>query len=55
MSLKVQTFRKLANGQTICEFEKEIDPRGYSDPVLGLYIYDHYSQTSLLVHISDIR
>ena len=29
--------------------KKEINPRGYSDPNLGLYICDVCSQTSLLV------
>ena len=32
-----KNFRKLANGQNVYDFEKEIDPRGYSDPALGLY------------------
>ena len=27
----------MAYGHDIYEFEKEIDPRGYSDPALGLY------------------
>ena len=35
MSLKGKTFRKWANGQNIYKFEKEIDLRVYSDPVLG--------------------
>ena len=37
MTLKGKTSRKWASGQNIYEFEKEINPRGYSDPVLGLY------------------
>ena len=39
LTLKGKTFRKWASGQIIYEFEKEINPSGYSDPVLGLYIY----------------
>ena len=38
MSLKGKT-RKWANGQNIYDFEKEIDPRGHSDPALGPYTY----------------
>ena len=37
MSLKGKTSRKLANGQKIYEFEKEIDLMGYFEYVLGLY------------------
>ena len=37
LTLKGKAFRKRASGQNIYEFEKEINPRGYSDPVLGLY------------------
>ena len=37
MTLKGKPFRKWANGQNIYEFEKEINSRGYSDPVLELY------------------
>ena len=36
MTLKGKTSRKLASGQNIYEFEKEINPRGLA-PVLGLY------------------
>ena len=32
-----KTFRKWASGQKIYEFEKEINPRCYYDPALGLY------------------
>ena len=44
-------------GQNIYEFDKDIDPMGYFDPVLGLYIhvYDYYSQTSLLVYCLRLR
>ena len=56
MTLKGKTFRKWASGQNtrIYEFEKEIKPRGYSDPVTWgcIHAYDLYSQTSLLVYIS---
>ena len=53
MTLKGEkTSRKLASGQNIYEFENEINPRGYSDSVLGLYTCIYvYSQTSLLVYI----
>ena len=37
LTLKGKTFRKWASGQNIYELENEINPRGYSDPVLGLY------------------
>ena len=37
MTLKGKTFRKWASEQNIHEFEKEIKPRGYSDPALRLY------------------
>ena len=37
MTLKGITFKKWASGQNIYEFDKEINPRGYFDPVLGLY------------------
>ena len=37
MILKGNASRKWTNGQNIYEFEKEIKPRGYFDPVLGLY------------------
>ena len=40
MTLKGNSIGKWANGHNIFEFEKEINPRGYSDPVLGLYTYD---------------
>ena len=39
MSLKGKTSRKWANGQNIYDFEKDIDPRGFSDPALGLNTY----------------
>ena len=38
MTRKGKTFRKWASEQNIYEFEKEIKPRGCSDPVLGLYM-----------------
>ena len=34
-----ENFRKWTNGQNNYDFEKEIDPRGYFDPALGLYTY----------------
>ena len=37
MTMKGKTFRKWAREQNIYEYEKEIKPRGCSDPVLGLY------------------
>ena len=37
MSFKGKTYRQWANGQDIYYFENKIDPRGYYDPVLGLY------------------
>ena len=37
LTLKGKTFRNWASGQNIYEFEKEINPRGYSDTVLGIY------------------
>ena len=37
LMLTGKALRKWASGQNIYEFEKEINPRGYSDPVLGLY------------------
>ena len=37
LTLKGKSFRKWATGQNSYEFEKEINPRGYSDFVLGLY------------------
>ena len=52
MTLKGKPSKKWAGGQNIYEFEKESNPRGYSDSVLGLY--DLYSQTCLLVYISDL-
>ena len=52
IATKGKTFWKWANGQNIYEFENEIDPRYYSDPV---HVYDHYSQTYLLVYISELR
>ena len=44
MSFKGQTYWKWANGQNIYEFEKEMDPRGNSDPVLGLYMISLFKQ-----------
>ena len=38
LTLKGKTIRKCASGQNFYEFGKGINPRGYSDPVLGLYI-----------------
>ena len=38
MTLNGKTSMKWASGQNIYEFEKEINPRGYSDPFLGLYL-----------------
>ena len=48
------------NGQVdriFMNMKKEINTRGYSDPILGLhtYVYDLCSQKSLLVYISDLR
>ena len=37
MTLKGKISRKWANGQNIHEFEKEMNHRGYNDPILGLY------------------
>ena len=37
MSRKGKTFRKWTSEQNIYEFEKEIKPRGCSDPVLGFW------------------
>ena len=37
MTLKGKTFRKWASGLNFNEFETEMNLRGYSDPVLGLY------------------
>ena len=37
MTWKGKTFKKWASEQNSYEFEKEIKPRGCSDPVLGLY------------------
>ena len=52
--LKGKTCRKLANELNF--YEKDIDSRGHSDPALGLYIYFHSSQTSLLVsQVSEER
>ena len=36
MTQKRTPFKKWSSGQNIYEFENEITPRGYSDPVLGL-------------------
>ena len=36
MTLKEKTSRKWANGRNVYEFEKEINPKGYSNSVLGL-------------------
>ena len=36
MTLKEKTSRKWASERNIYEFEKEINPKGYSDSVLGL-------------------
>ena len=55
MTLKGKTFKKWASEQNIYEFEKKNKPRGCSDRVLGLHVYDLYSQTSLLVYILDLR
>ena len=58
LTLKEKTFRKWASGQNIYEFEKEINPTAYSDPVLSkgyIHVYDLCSQTSLLVYLSDLR
>ena len=35
-AVKISLKGKWANGQNTDDFEKEIDPRGYSDPALGL-------------------
>ena len=37
MTLEGKTLRKWTIGHNTYEFEKEINHRGYSDPVLGLY------------------
>ena len=37
MTLKGKTSGIWASGQNIYEFEKEINPSGYSDSVHGLY------------------
>ena len=37
MTLKGKSFRKWASGLNFYEIENEINLRGYSDPVLGLY------------------
>ena len=39
MTLKGKTSRKWASGQNIYEFEKEINPRVYSDCPGVIYIY----------------
>ena len=55
MTLKGKTFRKWASGQNIYEFEKEINPRGHSDPVLGLYTrYDLFIVKQVYLYISQI-
>ena len=38
MSLKGK-LKEIGNGQNNSDFEKETDPKGYSDPDLGLYTY----------------
>ena len=53
MTLKGKTFRKWASEQNIYEFEKEIKTRG-SWGYIHVPVYDLYSQTSLLVYISDL-
>ena len=37
LTLKGKTFRKWVSGQHMYAFQKEINPRVYSDTVLGLY------------------
>ena len=37
MTLKGKTSWRWSSGQNIYDFEKEINPRGYFDSVLGLY------------------
>ena len=55
MALKGKTSRKLACGQNIYEFEKEIDPRGYSDRVLGaIYMYMTFIVEQVYWYISQI-
>ena len=51
--LEGKTCRKLVNRQNVYESAEEIASRGYSDNVLGLYTCtcNHYSQTSVLVHV----
>ena len=50
LTLKVKSFRIWACGQNIYEFENETNPRGYSDPVLGLYTFIYYDLCS---HLKD--
>ena len=38
LTLKGKTFKKWASEQIIHEFEKEIKPRGCSDPLLYMYM-----------------
>ena len=54
MSLKGKTFRKLASGQNNYELEKEINPRGYSNPVLGLYMFMTFIVKQVYRYISQI-
>ena len=51
MTLKGKTFRKWASEQNIYEFEKEINPIGHSDPVLGLYTYMYMTFTVKQVYL----
>ena len=58
-STQVTYYRKLLK-QNIYDFEKEIDPRGYSDPCpeaiyIHVHVYEHYCRTNLLVYILDLR
>ena len=56
MTLKGKTSRKWTSGQNIYGIEKESNPGGILTLSEGyIHVYDLYSQTILLVYISDLR
>ena len=59
MTLKGKTFRTWASGQNINVFmnlNKKLTPGVILTLFWGyIHVYDLYSQTSLLVYISDLR